>query len=615
MGFVYLYDSEYGNAAAAKTGLSGVMLYYELATPEVYTLDNELSLNYRVDDFGTEEAMPAYTDEVNAPLAYDVQYAMNAVDKIRRMPENYVHRENVKQVVGTSETNVLSQKAINDNYAKKVGVEEGLVAGAAKAIAGNQRQEKEFTSMVIDGADGVAKINEVKGKSLVWNQQITDNDINKTVNDVSVTRTLNGKITIVGTATSSGGRTSYLSDGITQVILDHKYLFKNTINTKAFVTSGRNSGEFIAVSERGTNIFTSTKNFSDGRLGLNFDAGVEYNDEGYVYLIDLTLMFGAGNEPATVEEFEAMFPNDYYEYNAGEIISNKTEKLDIYDSEESLKSTLPIDLATITGKATDSDESVVIFPDGMRSTGGAYDSLVVDDDGYARKAIVRMTDRAYQSGDEDDATVITDKTNTVYALATPIEYTLDTPIQMTFQAYNGGTIVQDPQAPDSAPMRMNITFALDAVGTLNNLPNNYISAASIDAFLAQLGTAMGGTWTRTYNSETGKHEFSYTPNTEHEKVLTIETILGNTAEVDRYYRLGTLSGALTINLPTISDSSNSIQGFVVNFTTGNSPSVTINGGTKQVSYYSGYDIKPNTTYELNITYNGEKWIVAYAVIE
>ncbi len=39
-----------------------------------------------------------------------------------------------------------------------------------------------------------------------------------------------------------------------------------------------------------------------------------------VMLIDLTAMFGAGNEPSTVEEFEKIFPNDYYPYNAGEIV-------------------------------------------------------------------------------------------------------------------------------------------------------------------------------------------------------------------------------------------------------------------------------------------------------
>ena len=32
---------------------------------------------------------------------------------------------------------------------------------------------------------------------------------------------------------------------------------------------------------------------------------------------DLTEMFGSGNEPSTVDEFKALFPNDYYAYNSG----------------------------------------------------------------------------------------------------------------------------------------------------------------------------------------------------------------------------------------------------------------------------------------------------------
>ena len=38
-------------------------------------------------------------------------------------------------------------------------------------------------------------------------------------------------------------------------------------------------------------------------------------------IVDLTKMFGAGNEPSTVEEFEAMFPEDYYPYNEGTLLS------------------------------------------------------------------------------------------------------------------------------------------------------------------------------------------------------------------------------------------------------------------------------------------------------
>ena len=40
-----------------------------------------------------------------------------------------------------------------------------------------------------------------------------------------------------------------------------------------------------------------------------------------VEVFDLTKMFGSGNEPSTVEEFKAMFPEDYYSYNEGELLS------------------------------------------------------------------------------------------------------------------------------------------------------------------------------------------------------------------------------------------------------------------------------------------------------
>ena len=44
-------------------------------------------------------------------------------------------------------------------------------------------------------------------------------------------------------------------------------------------------------------------------------------------LFDLTKMFGAGNEPSTPEEFEAMFPEDYYEYNEGTLMSIPVNKV------------------------------------------------------------------------------------------------------------------------------------------------------------------------------------------------------------------------------------------------------------------------------------------------
>lgn len=47
---------------------------------------------------------------------------------------------------------------------------------------------------------------------------------------------------------------------------------------------------------------------------------------------NLTKMFGAGNEPSTVEEFEKMFPNDYYPYCAGEIVNAGVTEVAVCDT-------------------------------------------------------------------------------------------------------------------------------------------------------------------------------------------------------------------------------------------------------------------------------------------
>ena len=56
-------------------------------------------------------------------------------------------------------------------------------------------------------------------------------------------------------------------------------------------------------------------------------AGLQPNTDYSVKIVltacDLTLLFGAGNEP-TAEQFERMFPSESYPYNAGEIISSRT---------------------------------------------------------------------------------------------------------------------------------------------------------------------------------------------------------------------------------------------------------------------------------------------------
>ena len=90
-GYIQILDAAYSDAATFRTAMSGVYLYYELATPVETELAEPVAASYYANDFGTEEWQPANTDEpYTAPSEMQVAYAMNAVDTLRRLPENYI---------------------------------------------------------------------------------------------------------------------------------------------------------------------------------------------------------------------------------------------------------------------------------------------------------------------------------------------------------------------------------------------------------------------------------------------------------------------------------------------------------------------------------------------
>ena len=97
-------------------------------------------------------------------------------------------------------------------------------------------------------------------------------------------------------------------------------------------------------------------------------------------VIDLTQMFGAGNEPTTVADFEAWLAQNigtlpYYDYNAGELMSVKMSGIQTEDSSQQTLDTLPFDVTTITGINTSTNVREVIFPQGMKKVGDVEDII------------------------------------------------------------------------------------------------------------------------------------------------------------------------------------------------------------------------------------------------
>nr|DAH16010.1 MAG TPA: L SHAPED TAIL FIBER PROTEIN [Caudoviricetes sp.] len=85
-------------------------------------------------------------------------------------------------------------------------------------------------------------------------------------------------------------------------------------------------------------------NIGDDNIGLT----VECNS--WVNVIDLTKMFGSGNEPTTTTEFEAMFTEDYYPYNEGTLMSMPVNEVDIENANLIKPSTNFIDRSGYTSK-------------------------------------------------------------------------------------------------------------------------------------------------------------------------------------------------------------------------------------------------------------------------
>jgi len=127
-------------------------------------------------------------------------------------------------------------------------------------------------------------------------------------------------------------------EGIYEALTGQEFVFRkspNTIKAKS-LTIDRIKGKTIAwnqlVSASATSVVvpSSQKYLSviGGTKAIATSDGTAITVTGGVDMVfDLTLMFGKGNEPSSVEEFEAMFPG-YHEYNPGTLISNDAESLE-----------------------------------------------------------------------------------------------------------------------------------------------------------------------------------------------------------------------------------------------------------------------------------------------
>lgn len=269
----------------------------------------------------------AEMEKIAAQVATDRKAAETAAQTAQAvadsLPEDYVTAvskiaKNTAEIGRVKLTDKELQRRVNALYSIGQGITHKFETDSDTAYA----------KTVPTGAK-LMSVKSIGGRNLVFNQIVNPNNFRPsyTVNGVTITRVDGYKFVANGTAT---GGDAYFSDSFVP-IKGHVYLEKSCPKG--------GSAETYRSYITGSNVVMDT-NYGSGVIApINVDtrvyivplmvkSGATVNNlVVYPQIYDLTAMFGSGNEPSTVEEFEAIFPNNYYPYNVGEIVSAGTEEV------------------------------------------------------------------------------------------------------------------------------------------------------------------------------------------------------------------------------------------------------------------------------------------------
>lgn len=226
------------------------------------------------------------------------------------------------------------------------------IANIKKLLGGNlydyeTDDDVAYTKTVPAGALPYAALTKLGGRTIVMNQLVQNGNFadgttgwTRENSYVTLSASNNELLVTITTAPINFYNVAIKKDTTQQIthIAGHKYCMVADIYSPydgGFLTRSPNLfggyGQFPFATVvantwvHGGCIFTANGNGNpylcpDGNTHRSFQPDDVYKVRNAM-LFDLTLMFGAGNEPTTVAEFEAMFPSDYYPYNAGTLLS------------------------------------------------------------------------------------------------------------------------------------------------------------------------------------------------------------------------------------------------------------------------------------------------------
>lgn len=204
---------------------------------------------------------------------------------------------------------------------------------------------------VIDGSK--MRLGALYGKCVAWNQMVDPTRTTYTESGVTVTNNGDGSFTINGTASANVNVSFNMNSWEKiQLVAGHKYLMKGNLSSSnpIMLCAGHSDAGAGA-------IWTNANTESNKSVYATITSGLTVSNIKYrPQIFDLTLIYGAGNEPTTVAQFEADFPEAYYAYDAGSIKGSAVTKIiskgkNLLDNEHNLTVG---DYVTTTGQGAES---------------------------------------------------------------------------------------------------------------------------------------------------------------------------------------------------------------------------------------------------------------------
>lgn len=187
-----------------------------------------------------------------------------------------------------------------------------------------------------------AKVMDVKligGKSVAGNQMLRhDVFITRESKGITLTNNNDGSITLSGIYTEDAFFYSLKNNHGMSLTARHKYLCM--LKGFKYATFYDGSWRYFAGYKSSNGFWNNAYNITtseNGQIGTSVlairsvESGTVISETVYPQLVDLTQMFGAGNEP-TLEQCREIFASESYPYNAGTLTSADVTAVQVWDN-------------------------------------------------------------------------------------------------------------------------------------------------------------------------------------------------------------------------------------------------------------------------------------------